>query len=126
MTTFDVLVEYLTHLWPQLLLALPNLALVTWVTVAVACRFAKMGPQTSNLVAVQYGALAGSALMALVFSMSPGLHRWSLTCALAGVAVFLALSANRWRKGAPPGTLKPLHKLRAEDLQHVAGGTKKP
>ena len=120
------LLEYLAHLWPQLLLALPNLALVAWVTTTVACRFAKMGPHTSNLVAVQYAALAAGALMALVFSLSPGLHNWSLTCALAGVAAFLALSANRWRKGAPPGTMKPLHKLRAEDLQHVAGGTKAP
>lgn len=125
MNTFDVLVAYLAHLWPNILLALPNIALVIWVTVAVACRFGKMGPHTSNLIAVQYASLAAGSLMALVFSMSPGLHNWALTCALAGVAAFLALSANRWRKGAPPGTEKPLHKLRAEDLQHVAGGVKK-
>jgi hypothetical protein len=126
MTTLNLLMDYVTYFWPSILLALPNLALVVWVTTVVACRFSKMGKHTSNLVAVQYGVLAFSSLMALVFSMSPGLHHWSLTCALAGVAVFLSLSANRWRGGAPPGTMKPLHKLREEDLRHVTGGTKNP
>jgi hypothetical protein len=119
-----IIMDYLAYLWPNILLALPNIGLAVWVATVVACRFAKMGPHTSNLIAVQYGVLAFSSLMAVVFSMSPGLHNWSLTCALAGVAVFLSLSANRWRGGAPPGTMKPLHKLREEDLRHVVGGKK--
>jgi hypothetical protein len=124
MTTFSVLVDYLAYLWPSLLLAMPNIVLVGWITVAVTCRFGKMGRNTSNSVALQYGSLAAGSTMALVFSMSPDLHTWSLTCALAGTAVFLALSANRWRKGAPPGTEKPLRKLPKEAWPHVVGGKK--
>lgn len=115
---------YLMAMWPTILQILPDLFLTGWVTVSVVCRFGKMGPHTSNVVAIQYGALFTGSVCGFGFQFVPELREWAVTSLLAGVVIFLALSSKRWRKGAPEGTSKELFRLSDDQLKHVVGGRK--
>lgn len=118
--------EYLIALWPSVLKVLPDLLLSAWISIAVFCRFNKMGPHTSNLVASQYGALFAGSVCATAFRFIPDLREYALTALLLGVVVFLMLSAKRWSgKRAPEGTDKPLRRIDDSQLTHVVGGVKK-
>lgn len=124
--------EYLILLLPSLLKVLPDILLAFGIFVAIVCRFQKMGPHTSNVVALQYGVLLGGSVLACAFRFIPELRDWSLTAGLLGVALFLALSAKRWSgPRAPEGTDKPKKNgaprpVERDALRHVHGGTKAP
>lgn len=118
----EYLVEYLIAQAPQLLRIVPDLILTGWIAVAVWCRFNKMDHNTRNSVAAQYGALFVGSICAFFFQFIPDLRAYSLTCALAGVVLFLLMSAHRWRgDSAPPGTEK-LREVPSHQLKHVVGG----
>jgi hypothetical protein len=117
------MIDYLLTLWPLFARVLPDFLLVGWVVISVLCRFGKMGPETSNLVALQYGGLFVGSVLAFVFQFVPSLKDYAVTSSLAGVTVFLALSSRRWRWKAPDGT-KKLNQLPAAALHHVRGGGK--
>lgn len=117
--------DYLISFWPSLLKVLPDMILAGWISVAVFCRFNKMGPNTSNVVASQYGALFTGAVFSTAFRFIPDLSDYSLTAMLLGVVAFFMLSAKRWSgKRAPPGTEK-LRQVDDAQLKHVVGGVKK-
>ncbi len=82
----------------------------------ILCRLNAMSAATKGVVRLQHGLLFAGLLWSLVVP-------WDVAAApvCAGVLVFLALSADRWRHGAPDGTTKPAE-LDGPALRHVSGG----
>jgi hypothetical protein len=116
------MIEYLlSAAVTPLVQVLPEAIFTGWIFVSIVCRFGKMGRETSSSVAWQYAALFSGCLGAFLLQFVPQLSRWSLTTALIGVVVFLALSSKRWRRGAPDGTRK-LRRLSEDQLHQVVGG----
>lgn len=85
--------------------------------VSIICRLKMMSKKTRSSVRWQHIAL----LAGLVWSVFVP-KQYAALPVLAGVVVFLLLSADRWRRGAPDGTTKPAP-LDDSQLRHVAGGT---
>lgn len=121
------MMDYLLLLWPQVLLVIPDFALVFFIGIAILCRFNKMDRDTSNVIAWQYGALFAGSLCAFVFRFMPDLRDFAPTAGIAGVAVFLLLSTKRWSgPTAPEGTRKRhLRELTQHEQRQAVGGTKK-
>lgn len=87
---------------------------------SIICRVRYMDPKrTKWTVFIQHAALAMGLFGSLVLP-----HPHGKLGLVAGVFVFLLLSANRWKYGAPAGTDK-LSELDLNALRHVAGGVKK-
>ena len=86
--------------------------------VSIICRLKLMSSQTKALVRWQHAALLAGLLWSMVVP-----KQYAALPVLAGVVVFLLLSANRWRGGAPDGTTKPAE-LDGQALRHVSGGKK--
>lgn len=86
------------------------------------CRVDKMVKGTTKYsVFLQHALLALSLFGSAVLNFTE-FDDWSPASMAAGVVCFFFFSVNRWRKGAPDGTTKPME-LDASHFRHVSGGT---
>lgn len=73
----------------------------------IACRIDKMvRGVTLAMVFYQHAALAAGLFGSFLLTFTRH-AAWSTASVVAGVVVFLALSVQRWRHGAPEGTTRP-------------------
>lgn len=76
-----------------------HLVIVLVISWAVVCRARLMDASTDALIRWQHGLLNAAALASLGVP-----EPWRATVLAGGVALFLALSAPRWRHAAPADT----------------------
>lgn len=93
-----------------------HVALACSGMVSILCRLAKMSEATQPRVILQHGLLFAGLLWSMLVPA-----QYAALPVLAGVAAFLILSADRWRRGPPDGTARPMP-LADESLRHVSGG----
>ncbi len=84
--------------------------------VSIVCRLKTMSRDTHGKVRAQHALLFAGLLWSLVVPA-----KYAVIPVLAGVFLFLLLSADRWKKGPPSGTTKPAP-LGPAEFGHVKGG----
>lgn len=73
----------------------------------IACRIDKMvRGVTLSLVFYQHAALAAGLFGSFLLTFTRHAE-WATASTVTGVVVFLGLSLQRWRHGAPEGTTRP-------------------
>ena len=83
---------------------------------AMACRVAKMSPETREMVAWQHIQMGmGFAAAPVVWYFADA--AWALLMLSASMVVYVLMGASRWRDGAPAGTRKDGH----GSVSHQAG-----
>lgn len=70
--------------------------------ISIICRLKTMSRSTKLVVRTQHAILFAGLLWSLIVP-----PKYAALPVLAGIVVFLLLSAGRWRDGPPPGTTLP-------------------
>lgn len=89
--------------------------------VLLACRIDKMSKGiTKTSVFWQHFLLGISLFVAWVIGFTQW-YEWAPAVMSGGVLQFFLFSIDRWRRGAPEGTTKPIP---LDQLHHISGGKK--
>ena len=84
----------------------------------IACRIDKMvRGVTLSAVFYQHAALAAGLFGSFLLTFTRHAD-WSTASVVAGVVVFLTLSVQRWRHGAPEGTTRPADLQDTRPMEH--------